>query len=81
MSLPFAFGIGGLGVGIFFIIGGAATCVWSCYMLVATAEVVQAQNFTLVCRKAGGKPLAVFLEISILVLLFGMVAIYQIIGT
>ena len=74
--------LSGLGFGIVFIIAGALTYVW-CLTLLNEYHAHsrnKSKNFGEICHYLGGKPMGYFFEISMIIQLFGTIALYQMIG-
>ena len=72
--------IGGLGVGVAFIIGGAIACIWSLYLLLATARACKTRNLNLTVTRSAGPAFATLLDAAILGTYFGYVIVFQIIS-
>ena len=81
LSLPYVLALNGWVFGILFIVIGAIGADWSNYMLAKRAVELNQPNYSQLCKLAGGPKLAMFLNVCILVYIFGVLISYQIIIT
>ena len=78
LNMPYAMTISGLGLGLLCLIGGAASCIWSLYLLIQTARACKTRSFNLAIRKSAGNLLAFILDLSILFAYLGYIIVFQI---
>ena len=81
LSLPYVLALNGWVLGITFIVVGAIAADWSNTMLAKRAVELKQPNYSSLCKLAGGPKLGMFLNVCILVYIFGVLISYQIIIT
>ena len=79
LSLPYVLGLNGWILGVVFILVGAFAAGWSLFMIAESAIKSKTKNLSKLTNFVGGKKLERFLQINILVYLFGSCISYQII--
>jgi amino acid permease len=79
LSLPYVLGLNGWVLGLFFLLVGAFAAAWSLFMIAESAIKANVKNLSILSNLVGGKKLERFLQINLLVYLFGCCISYQII--
>jgi len=79
MTLPFVLKQSGMALGLGFITLGAIAALWSLNMIIDTSIKHDIKNFTDLAQRSGGKKFRVFLEVILLIYLFGACVSFQII--
>jgi amino acid permease len=79
LSLPYVLGLNGWVLGLFFLLVGAFAAAWSLFMIAESAIKANVKNLSMLSNLVGGKKLERFLQINLLVYLFGCCITYQII--
>ena len=79
LSLPYVLGLNGWVLGLVFILVGAFAAGWSLFMIAESAIKAKVKNLSKLTNFVGGKKLERFLQINILVYLWGSCISYQII--
>jgi amino acid permease len=79
LSLPYVLGLNGWVLGLVFILVGALSAGWSLYMIAESAIKAKVENLSKLSYLVGGKKLEKFLQINIMVFLYGSCISYQII--
>jgi amino acid permease len=80
LSLPYVLKVNGWVLGTLLIMIGAVSGYYSMYMILQRSIETGCKNFSELAMKAGGKPLTILLQISILSFMFGACVSYQIIS-
>jgi amino acid permease len=80
LSLPVVLKLNGWILGTLLIMVGAISGYYSMYMILVRSIDTKCKNFSELAMKAGGKPLTILLQISILSFMFGACVSYQIIS-
>lgn len=80
LSMPYILKQSGFILGILIILIGAVSAYFSMRMVLVRAMQHKCKNYTDLATKAGGKPLMMFLQISILMYIYGACLSYQIVG-
>lgn len=76
LSLPYVLKLNGWILGLTFIGIGAFAGDWSNNLLAKRAVEYQIPNYSGLCKRAGGPKLAMFLNVCILVYIFGVLISY-----
>ena len=76
LSLPYVLKLNGWVLGTLLIIIGAVSGYYSMYMILVRSIESKCKNFSELAFKAGGKPLTILLQISILSFMFGACVSY-----
>jgi len=71
MTLPYVLKQSGLAVGLGLITLGAIAALWSLNMIIETSVKHGIKNFTDLAQKSGGRGFRIFLEVILLIYLFG----------
>jgi amino acid permease len=79
LSLPYVLGLNGWVLGLIFLLVGAFAAAWSLFMIAESAIKANVKNLSMLSNLVGGKKLERFLQINLLVYLFGCCITYQII--
>jgi amino acid permease len=79
LSLPYVLGLNGWVLGLCFLLVGAFAAAWSLFMIAESAIKANVKNLSKLSNLVGGKKLERFLQINLLVFLFGCCISYQII--
>jgi len=79
LSLPYVLRLNGWVLGVIFIVVGAFAAAWSLYMIAEAAIKANVKNFAKLANHVGDKGLELFLQINILMFLWGSCISYQII--
>jgi amino acid permease len=80
LSLPLVLKMNGWVLGTLLIVIGAVSGYYSMYMILVRSIETNCKNFSELAMMAGGKPLTILLQISILSFMFGACVSYQIIS-
>ena len=76
LSLPYVLTLNGWILGTLLIIIGAVSGYYSMYMILVRSIDTKCKNFSELAKMAGGKPLTILLQISILSFMFGACVSY-----
>ena len=76
LSLPYVLTLNGWILGTLLIILGAVSGYYSMYMILVRSIDTKCKNFSELAKMAGGKPLTILLQISILSFMFGACVSY-----
>ena len=68
----------GFVTGTLMIGGGAMATLWSTSMLLEMSKKFKSKNLVIIVERAGGKGVALFLQLTILFTLFGFMVVYHI---
>jgi amino acid permease len=71
LSLPYVLGLNGWALGLLFILVGAFAAGWSLFMIAESAIKVKVGNYSKLANYVGGKKLELFLQINILIYMWG----------
>jgi amino acid permease len=71
LSLPYVLRLNGWVLGVVFILVGAFAAAWSLFMIAESAIKAKVKNFSKLTNYVGGKALERFLQINILIYMWG----------